>query len=317
MADYKCPLCGGDARNLGPHPEHPRKKINGVACERCGTYYLTLWLSSALSDERPATRAKVSAVTREHSEQGRPITLFSSSFTPGEERIGFAISEVVETMFPRSIPERIDRALLNLARESQYAGSHLNVTAPRDCPLLFAEDRHALEWALRSMVQSGLLDRIPALPGQRGGLHALSVKGWERVEALGRLQPQSRQAFVAMWFDPEMDDAYQRGLEPAIQDAGYTPRRVDLAQFNGKIDDFIIAEIRRSRFAVVDVTGHRQAVYFEAGFAMALGLPVIFTCHKDDLEACSFDTRQHNHIVWETPDDLKQKLKNRIDATIV
>ena len=45
-----------------------------------------------------------------------------------------------------------------------------------------------------------------------------------------------------------------------------------------KIDDEIIGEIRRSRFLVADFThgdkGARGSVYYEAGFAYGLGLPV-------------------------------------------
>ena len=32
---------------------------------------------------------------------------------------------------------------------------------------------------------------------------------------------------------------------------------------------------------VCDLTGYRGGVYFEAGFASGLGLPVIYTCRKD------------------------------------
>jgi len=120
-----------------------------------------------------------------------------------------------------------------------------------------------------------------------------------------------------MWFDQRLTEAWERGLRAAIEAAGYDPMRVDLAEFNERVDDRIIAEIRRSRFLVADVTGHRPAVYFEAGLAMGLGLPMIFTCHRDHLDACNFDTRQYNHIVWGSPEELKDKLKNRIDATIV
>ena len=60
------------------------------------------------------------------------------------------------------------------------------------------------------------------------------------------------------------------------------------------------ARIKRSRFLVADVTGGRQGVYFEGGFAKGLGLPVIWTCsHGTDAELkkwMHFDTRQYNHI---------------------
>ncbi len=88
-------------------------------------------------------------------------------------------------------------------------------------------------------------------------------------------------------------------------------------EFNDKVCDRMVAEIRRSRFLVADVTGQRQAVYFEAGYAMALGLPVIFTCREDEIDNCNFDTRQYNHIVWKSPEDLRERLKSRIEATIV
>jgi len=59
------------------------------------------------------------------------------------------------------------------------------------------------------------------------------------------------------------------GLQPAIVDAGYRPLRIDNAQFNGNIVDRLMTEIRESRFVVVDLTGHRRGVYFEAGLALA------------------------------------------------
>ena len=91
--------------------------------------------------------------------------------------------------------------------------------------------------------------------------------------------------------------------------------RVDAVEHNDKIDDRIVLEIRRSGLLVADVTGHRPGVYFEAGLAMGLGLPVVWTVRDDDLDKVHFDTRQYNHIVWNTPADLASKLRNRILAT--
>jgi hypothetical protein len=49
-----------------------------------------------------------------------------------------------------------------------------------------------------------------------------------------------------------------------------------------KVDDVIVAEIRRSRFLVADFTCEpgkvRGGVYFEAGFARGLNIPIIWTC---------------------------------------
>ena len=123
-----------------------------------------------------------------------------------------------------------------------------------------------------------------------------------------------------MWFDDSMRQAWQRGIAPAIRDAGYEPVRIDQQEHVNKIDDEIIAEIRRARFIVADFTqgdtGARGGVYYEAGFAHGLDIPVIFTCREDSLGKVHFDTRQYNHIVWTEPEELRQSLKNCIAAVI-
>ena len=148
----------------------------------------------------------------------------------------------------------------------------------------------------------------------------ITVDGYTRLEELQGSIGSSSSVFVAMWFDEEMNSALIDGIEPGIQDAGYKPLRVDQVEHVDKIDDRIIAEIRRARFVVADFTqgdsGARGGVYYEAGFAHGLGIPVIFTCRVDALEKVHFDTRQYNHIVWETPEDLREKLTNRIEAAI-
>ena len=85
-----------------------------------------------------------------------------------------------------------------------------------------------------------------------------------------------------MWFDRETDDAWEEGLRPAIEDdAGFKAYRVDKDQENeNRIDAAIETEIQDSRFLVADVTGGRQGVYFEAGFALGLGRQVIWTVRK-------------------------------------
>ena len=81
--------------------------------------------------------------------------------------------------------------------------------------------------------------------------------------------------------------------------------------------DEIIAEIRNCEFMVADFTGQRAGVYYEAGFAMGLGRSVIWCCHKDEVEKLHFDTNHKNHIAWETPAGLRERLYRRIRATIL
>ena len=148
----------------------------------------------------------------------------------------------------------------------------------------------------------------------------LTIEGYARLAELERTDTVSSKTFVAMWFDDSMEGAWENGIRPAIEDAGYEASRIDRKEHANKIDDEIIAEIRRSRFIVADFThgddGARAGVYYEAGFAHGLDIPVIFTCQKEVFENIHFDTRQYNHIVWEKPEELREKLANRIAAVI-
>ena len=150
--------------------------------------------------------------------------------------------------------------------------------------------------------------------------YILTVDGYSRLADLKTTTTDSSQGFVAMWFDANMENAWEYGIKPGIEDAGYKAIRIDQKEHLNKIDDEIIAEIRRSRFVVADFTqgndGARGGVYYEAGFAHGLGIPVIFSCQADVLDKVHFDTRQYNHLVWKEPRDFRQSLNARISAVI-
>ena len=116
----------------------------------------------------------------------------------------------------------------------------------------------------------------------------------------------SNEIFLAMWFDQSMDTFAKHLTDGFAGHGGFELIRIDKAQHNNKIDDEIVARIRKSRLIIADFTcpdngqGHRGGVYYEAGFAHGLGKNVIFTVRDDCVEKLHFDTRQYNHIIWKT-----------------
>jgi hypothetical protein len=164
----------------------------------------------------------------------------------------------------------------------------------------------------------------------------LTLEGYRRYREIRQQRGPGNQAFVAMWFHADMKPAFEEGFDPALRATGHEPYRVDLAAHNNKVDDQIVAEIRRSKLVIVDATGARPNAYWEAGFAMGLGIPVIWSCNESWeahvlntvpngptaseatitrwSETLAFDTRQHYFIMWTDPADLKEKLTARIRA---
>ena len=228
------------------------------------------------------------------------------------------------------IAERVDRILRYLEFKSRL-GTRIQipifVLSKGDVPNVFhfivfdllrrseCVDSDELSSIFNHLEESGYI-KIYDVGLQRECL--LTVKGYERLEEIEKPNQDSSKVFVAMWFDSSMNEVWKKGFEPAINEAGYDPVRVDKQEHVNKIDDEIIAEIRRAKFVVADFThgdgGARGGVYYEAGFAHGLGIDVIFTCHKDKFDDLHFDTRQYNHISWSKPKELKKALNSRISA---
>ncbi len=212
---------------------------------------------------------------------------------------------------PQNILEKVDKLLEYLGLKSDFYGQRVNVDCEADYPLAYAKNCMEMLHLVSYMNDCGYLEQ----PG--GNYCILRVPGWQRLEELRRQPSDTHRCFVAMWFADELDSAYKNGIERAISDAGYQPIRVDQVEHVNKIDDFIIAEIRRCKFLVADFTGQRGGVYYEAGFAHGLGRPVIMLCKKDQVEKLHFDIRQYNFILWESPEELYKRLYDRIRAVIV
>ena len=217
---------------------------------------------------------------------------------------------------PLPVHVRADRLLQYISMATRFQQLSQYVSFPRNSydVLAWSEsiDPADVQYLLEYLQKMGWVERDPF------GSWRVSVEGHTRVDELQREEnaSDSSQAFVAMWFHESTTEAFENGIEPAIREAGYEPVRIDRVEHVNKIDDEMIAEIRRSRFLVADFThgddGARGGVYYEAGFAHGLNSHVIFTCRDDSVKTLHFDTNHYNHIVWTTPDELREKLKNRI-----
>ena len=230
--------------------------------------------------------------------------------------IGIDVIEKVKNTSPLPVYERAERILRFMIGHLPKLGDQLNVNEYEDKSLVLAWSESTESTELDRLFE--YLIEMNWVSGNHGYFR-MKAQGYHHVFDVQK-NIDSNQAFVAMWFDESTEDCYENGIEPAVINAGYKPLRIDRKEHIGKIDDQIIMEIRRSKFLIADFTqgdeGARGGVYYEAGFAHGLGLKVIFTCHKKCSKDLHFDTSHYRHIIWETPEELKEKLKNCILANI-
>ncbi len=203
----------------------------------------------------------------------------------------------------------VDLILLHLATKARRYSEQINLQPEYDYVRVPVRDESQYGDLVFMAAEMGFFDQTTK---------RITAAGWQRIEALRAVNRDSRQAFVAMWFDSSLDDAWTHGFKPGIERSKYfSALRIDRKEHNNKIDDEIVAEVKRSGLLVADFTGHRGGVYFEAGLAQGHGIPVIWTCREDAIKDAHFDTRQYSHILWKAPEDLVEALDRRIRATVL
>lgn len=141
----------------------------------------------------------------------------------------------------------------------------------------------------------------------------ITPEGYARIDELQKYSAHGRNVLVAMQFGEEtlkLREAIRQG----IKDAGYHAIFIDEVQHNDFITPELLKYIRDSKFVVVDHTHKNNGAYFEEGYALGVGKPVIQLCQKD--QRLHFDIAQKNTIMWDVEESIPTQLTNRIKATI-
>lgn len=311
-------------------------------CPNCGNYSVDIHSGCYIESEQNDFFSKAPALAFERNLTDRD----NYTLTWNHDLMQACIGDIPYlSEYPLTFPERMDRVLLNIARILKFDPT-LAIPDKSLRPAMFFVD----------MVDSETHDYLPAIKAMisvlktedlvgyhhdtltHKNLH-LTYKGAVRAIELNRKISDSKNAFLAMWFDNSMKECRPL-FETAVRRTGYFLHIVDEVHHNDFIMDKVLNLIKESRFVIADLTcapevdgvtpskGVRGGVYLEAGYAKGLGKQVIFTCRDDPASRARihFDVKQVNTIFWneESPGVLKafgkydfgEYLKERIIATV-
>ena len=299
---------------------HPDAKHHAIFtdCLKCRKITWSTNALKTISSTHPASVLRILAgLARELTDMGNQLDIVNN-----------AIEDVLSNpLIPRSPTEKMDKLLLWLHRNTEYFGQIVDIETLSICYALNDTECASI---INAAINYGYLkrdDQIYLLDNFMAHI-ALTLQGNEYCQKLKQRGSNTNNVFVAMWFNTDVFSAYDEAIKPAIEECGYIPVRVDKKEHNNDITDEIVIGIKDSKFVIADMTGYRGGVYFEAGYAKGLGKEVILTCRKDWFkgekdasgktvkEAVHFDINHFNIIVWETLDELKKRIENRIRATI-
>lgn len=213
---------------------------------------------------------------------------------------------------------KLDAVLEYFYKESSYDGDTVEDKVSTDLQAMMMYYENKQEWRFYLTTAQRLGYLMPATQGKSfGRKYALTIDGLAKVISILKGK-ESKVSFVAMAFTAEMKIIYLNAIMPAIVECGYEPYIVnDLDVDSDKtINDAILAGIKKAKFTIADFTDHRNGVYFESGFALGRGQKVIYMCREDQMSQSHFDLRNYQHIVWKDSEDLKKRLRDKIEAFI-
>lgn len=295
-----CYLCDdGDAAVT------PRQgaRVSRVHCGRCGKYCIEIDAIVELKDVEDHLHL-LSGLTRQHaSRYGTEFVLCAGQ-----------IKKLIATA-PTRVDEKIESLVARLAERSPYPGASIPLQPIMDYPLAYCRSQDELRYFTRYLESQKLIAH-GAHSSNSQVTCTLTVEGWSFFYQHSKIGSRSDKAFVAMSFDRSMDEAWAEGIAPAVISTGWVPDRIDKHRHNNDITDEIFAHIQECKFVIAEFSGHRNGVYFEAGYARGLGKPVIWLCSAADFKGLHFDTRQFNHVKWDDVTALREELEIQIRATI-
>lgn len=244
-------------------------------------------------------------------------------------------ADVIENWYPKTFSERVDYILLFLNSRIKHIGQQITLSYQELLSTLFVDrkelddsslygadkwiDRnpddceHELRYMLDYLTKHSYIEYTDG-PNEEEWIDiSLTPEGYARVDVLQKNTSYGRQVLVAMEFS-DRTKQLREAIRKGIYDADYMAVFIDEVQHNELITPELLKHIRDSKFVVVDLTHQNNGAYFEEGYAMGLGKPVIQLCQKDT--KLHFDIAQKNTIIWETEGEIPEKLTNRIKATI-
>ncbi len=253
--------------------------------------------------------------------------LKNDEWIESEEDLQKILKEVV---YPKNPKEKLDKLLLYLNDLQTHEGEEFNMfkyfTKNEFANQLYFKNRDELNYYLKTLHESNLINAIFS----DGGIgycarFNFTFEGIIKAIELQEEGKHSNNCFIAMSFNnAEEIKGIRNAIKEVVEDLNFSAKIVDEVHFDSDktINDAIVALIKQSKFAICDFTEQKDGVYFEAGYAAGRGMPVIYTCRKDWFDGekemrSHFDTNHFPHIIYETTEELKEKLKNKIEAWIL
>ncbi|WP_342566242.1 hypothetical protein NST84_14495 [Paenibacillus sp. FSL R7-0345] len=233
----------------------------------------------------------VSAYIREKTDSGEQVYLSSADLE--------MIAGSPKT--PVTIEDKGNRLLQFLYRHSEAPGDPVTIhPLSASYNLTYSPNLQELVYIIDKLGNEQLLIR-------EGMNFQLTQQGWNEAAASAggkKLKPCS----VLLPAELEHNAVWQDNLLSVIGQYGYLPAILS----HPAAQEYPLEELAESRLIIADLTGRSAGVYFAAGYAMGLGIPVIWTVHSSGAAELDVQLQDIRPLVWDTAEELAVLMRQRI-----
>ena len=317
MTSDKCPICDSSVTPM----INSNAGLELYFCPQCGMYQYFPNNSGVNSGNRHLIAGYLFETRKEAELQRRDMRQIYA------EKVKNLLSS---SIIPKTSMQYLDKILLHIYKLGNGFSSQL-LKSNFHPAIGYAKNRDEFSLMINSLIDMGYLKSRTFDRGRLGDLgYYLTIEGLQYTESLLSSNKSSTTAFIAMRFTDEMRKVRDEAIKPAALTCGFDAFTVDEEEYLGDVTDRIISGIKTCRFVIADFTDNNLGVYYEAGYAKGLGIPVIKTCRKDWFDdktideitkkkknQLHFDIEHDNLILWESQEDLARKLEAKIRATIL
>ena len=160
--------------------------------------------------------------------------------------------------------------------------------------------------------ESEFFDRLASLSAVLNLVESAPNTSSAKDAAIDVARYRAGTAFIMMWMDPthpELADVAD-AVRSVFRTFDVRAVRADDIEHEGLITEKVINEIRTAEFLFADLSGTRPNVYYEIGYAHALGKRVIL--FRKTGTGVHFDLAGYNCPEYENLLDLREKLTRRL-----
>lgn len=306
----KCFLCALDGVSL-------TRDSGGIfvtmTCRRCGIYRISLITLTAKAEAFKHNGFILSGYVREFFELNhRPLEITESNL--GSILTNPSLPD------PSSISDKTYKLLERIRAKCHYFGEIIRFNVEDDYSLAYAANVIEFKNLLFLLKEKRLITLEVVTETPNGPLLAritLTADGWELGSRL-TTRSITDQCFIAAWADESMNE-YILTIKRVVGNAGYKPLFIPEEHYSERIMDKALSEIKKSRFLVVDLTGERNSVFFEAGFAQGQNIEAIYIMKKRDgaRQPPEFYVKHYRCYIYDNIEELNEILISAINARFV